>query len=432
MKCNPCVFRLVSHPTTLDGLRTRSDRTMRTSWALAALSLSMLLSSLGAGIANVALPAISQAFDAPFGQIQWVVSGYLLAMTAAVVGAGRLGDRLGRRRLLLVGVTLFSVASLLCAVAPTLPLLVAARALQGIGAAFMTALAMALVGDTVAGARTGSALGLLGTMSAVGTALGPSLGGVLIASGGWRAPFLAVVPLALLALGFAYRHVPAPAGVTRSPTAAARGRGAKHSISIALWRGLAMTTLVSTVVMSTLVVGPFYLSTVLSLDIASIGLILSAGPIVAALSGVPAGRAVDRFGTQRTIVAGLAAMVLGCVALAALPMAGIASYVSAIAVLTSGYALFQAGNNTSIMRAIEPARRGVVSGQLSLARNLGLVAGASLMGGLFAATGMRSTFAVAAVLVLGALAIAKPRMSPEPVRTRSSPPSRTSPSTPRA
>jgi MFS family permease len=122
--------------------------------------------------------------------VQWVVLAYLLAITTLVVGVGRLGDMLGRRRLLLAGMALFTAASMLCALAPTLWLLIAARAVQGLGAAVMMALTMALVGETVPKARTGSAMGLLGTVSAIGTALGPSLGGALIAAFGWQAIFL--------------------------------------------------------------------------------------------------------------------------------------------------------------------------------------------------------------------------------------------------
>ena len=183
-------------------------RTPSVRWALAGLSLSMLLSSLGTSIANVGLPTLAQAFNASFQDVQWVVLAYLLAITTLIVSVGRLGDIIGRRRLLLAGIVLFTVASLLCGAAPTLWLLIAARAAQGLGAAIMMALTMAFVGETVPKARTGSAMGLLGTMSAIGTALGPSLGGVLIAALGWRAIFLVNVPLGLLAFLLAYRHLP--------------------------------------------------------------------------------------------------------------------------------------------------------------------------------------------------------------------------------
>src|SRR4030088_2417510 len=186
-----------------------AERTPSVRWALASLSLSMLLASLGTSIANVALPTLAQAFSASFQEVQWIVLAYLLTITALIVRAGRLGVITGRRRLLLAGIFLFTTASVLCGLAPTLWLLIAARAAQGVGAAIMMALTMAFVGETVPKQQTGSAMGLLGTMSAIGTALGPSLGGVLIAGLGWRALFLVNVPLGIVAFLLAYRYLPA-------------------------------------------------------------------------------------------------------------------------------------------------------------------------------------------------------------------------------
>src|SRR5882672_5007403 len=184
-------------------------------WALVSLCLSMLLSSLGTSIANVGLPTMARTFDASFQEVQWVVLAYLLAITTLIVSVGRLGDITGRRRLLLAGILLFTVASVLCGVAPTLWLLIAARAAQGLGATIMMALTMAFVGETVPKAKTGSAMGLLGTMSAIGTALGPSLGGVLIAGLGWRAIFLVNVPLGVLTFVLAYRTLPVDRPIDR-------------------------------------------------------------------------------------------------------------------------------------------------------------------------------------------------------------------------
>ena len=117
--------------------------------ALASLALAMLLSSLGTSVANVGLPTFVRAFDASFQSVQWVVLAYLLAVTALVVPAGRLGDMFGRRRLMLVGIATFTAASRACAAAPALAWLVAARACQGFGAALLLALTMALVGEAV-------------------------------------------------------------------------------------------------------------------------------------------------------------------------------------------------------------------------------------------------------------------------------------------
>jgi EmrB/QacA subfamily drug resistance transporter len=442
--------------------------------ALAGLSLSMLLSSLGISIANVGLPTFAVAFSASFQEVQWVVLSYLLAITTLIVSAGRLGDMIGRRRLLLTGIVIFTVASALCGAAPTLWLLIAARAAQGLGAAIMMALTMAFIGETVPKERTGSAMGLLGTMSAIGTALGPSLGGVLIAGSSWRAIFLINVPLGLLTFLLAYRALPADRvksdrvafdkvgtlllALTLSAYALAMtmGRGnfgtlnialllaavvgagvflrvearaASPLIRLAMFRdavlsaGLATSALVSTVMMATLVVGPFYLSRALGLNAALVGMVLSVGPLVAALTGVPAGRIADRLGPQRMTIAGLAGMAVGCFALSVVPVAfGIPGYIAPLAVLTASYALFQTANNTAVMADIRADQRGVVSGMLNLSRNLGLVTGASVLGAVFAfasaaadiatansvavATGMRITFAVAGVLIIAAMAIA--------------------------
>ncbi|MER8182341.1 MFS transporter [Kitasatospora sp. NPDC094015] len=467
---------LAARPDDAPAVRTARTPTERL--ALAGLSLSMLLSSLGTSIANVALPALGQAFGASFQQVQWIVLAYLLGVTTLIVSVGRLGDLTGRRRLLVAGITLFTVASVLCGVAPSLWLLIAARAAQGLGAAVMMALTMAFVGETVPKERTGSAMGLLGAMSAVGTALGPSLGGALLSGLGWRAVFLVAAPLGLLTLLLTHRHLPADRRAERTGdrvrldgtgtlllalalaayalamtighgrfgvlnlallVAAAAGiavfvrveaRAAAPLIRPAMFRdrrlsaSLAMSTLVSTVMMATLVVGPFYLARTLGLGAAAVGLALSVGPVVAALTGVPAGRIADRFGTGRTTALGLTAITAGALVLAVTPAsAGLAGYLAPLVVVTAGYAVFQTANNTAVMAEVPAERRGVVSGLLNLSRNLGLVTGASVMGAVFAlasaapdvgtagpaavATGMRVTFAVAAVLVLAALALAR-------------------------
>jgi MFS family permease len=191
----------------------------------------------------------------------------------------------------------------------------------------------------------------------------------------------------------------------------------------ALRAGLAMSVLVSTVAMATLVVGPFYLARALGLDAARVGIVMSVGPLVAALTGVPAGRIVDRFGAARITIVGLVGAGSGSLILSIVPPTlGIAGYVIPLAILTAGYALFQTANNTAVMQDVPPDRRGVVSGLLNLSRNLGLVTGASAMGAVFAiasattdvatalpaavASGMQVTFAVATALIAVALAIA--------------------------
>ncbi|HNA87240.1 MAG: MFS transporter [Nitrospira sp.] len=449
------------------------EQTASIRWILAALSLSILLSSIGTSIANVSLPTLAQAFGASFQQVQWVVLAYLLAITTMVVSVGRLGDLVGRRRLLMLGVLVFTTASALCGSAPTLGLLIAARAAQGLGAAIMMALTMAFVGETVPQARVGRAMGLLGTMSAAGTALGPSLGGLLIAACGWPAIFLINVPLGLTILLLIHRYLPVD-GIRRQvlqrrfdvmgtlllaltlaayALAMTVGRGNLGTrnigllitafigiglfvlaerrarsplIRLAMFRqaslraNLAMSLLVSTVMMATLVVGPFYLSHTLGLGAGWLGLVLSVGPLCAAMAGVLAGRLVDDLGTHRMIRMGLSGIVIGCVLLSVIPASqGAMGYMLPIVVLTIGYALFQTANNTAVMMDVHPDQRGVISGLLNLSRNLGLITGASVMGALFTyasgtsdittasseavATGMQITFAMAGLLIFIAL-----------------------------
>jgi len=436
----------------------------------------MLLSSLGISIPNVALPTLAQAFSASFQEVQWIIIAYLLAMTIMIVSVGRIGDIVGHRLVLLVGISLFTLASILCGVAPTLWILMGGRVVQGIGAAILMALTVALVRETVPKEKTGSAMGLLGTMSAIGTALGPSLGGVLIAGPGWRAIFFIMAPLGILNFFLSLHYLPVHGqkaksyrngfdrmgtlllGLTLAAYALAVTVGGGHFdrlnmalllaavlggtlfvfrearvasplIPLAAFRNallsasLAMNAVVSTVMMATLVIGPFYLSRTLGLNDALVGIVMSIGPIISTLSGVPAGRIVDRWGAACTVIVGLIEMVAGSFALSVLPaMLGIVGYIAAIAILTPGYQLFQAANNTAVMMDVHPNQRGVISGLLSLSRNLGLITGASVMGAVFAfasktnditmappevvAIGMQITFAAAAILIVVALATA--------------------------
>lgn len=434
----------------------------------------MLLPSLGTSIANIALPTLTHVFDANFQQIQWVVLSFLLATTTLVVSAGRLGDVFGRRRLLIVGVALFTAGSTAGAAAPNLWILIAARAIQGIGAAAMLTLTVAFVGQTVPKERTGSAMGLLGTMSAVGTALGPSLGGLLIAGFGWQAIFLINIPLGILAIVLAKHHLPVdeaqgkPAQLDHQGTftlaltlaayalamtlgnacfsalniallmAAAAGialfihierRAASPLVRLTMFRdrrltlSLVMSAFVSTVLMATLVVGPFYLSQGLLLSTGVVGLVMSVGPAVAALTAAPAGRLVDRYGPQAMSMGALVGLAAGCSSLVVVPASfGIIGYLTPIVLITGSYAVFQAANNTGVMADVLQDRRGVVSGLLTLSRNLGLITGASALGTVFATAsgssngvhvapeaivaGMHTTFAMAAVLIFASLAVA--------------------------
>ncbi|HEX5785808.1 MAG TPA: MFS transporter [Burkholderiaceae bacterium] len=416
------------HPASAGTSSPAADR-----GAVAGLALSMLLASLGTSIANIALPTLAGAFAVPFSQVQTIVVAYLAGLTIAVFIAGHWGDRQGLKPMLLVGLLLFATGALLCAVAPNLGFLIGARGLQGVGAAFLMTLSMALMRETASPAHMGRAMGLLGTVSALGTALGPSMGGVLLSMAGWSSIFWVQVPVALVAMVLVFRCLPASAvkgGAPGAPWRSLLHRG--------LGAPLLVNVMVAAVMMTTLLVGPFYLGIGLGLKDAQVGFVMSVGPVISIFGGVLAGQRVDAWGSPRVLALGLALLACGGFLLSVMPgWLGVAGYVLAIVVLTPGYQLFQAANNTATLADVPQDQRGAVSGLLGLSRNIGLIAGASLMGAVFAfgagtadfvhaspvamERGLRLTFALAGAMML--LALVMSLVSGSRVRRLKPPPS---------
>jgi MFS family permease len=303
----------------------------------------------------------------------------------------------------------------------------------------------------------------------VGTALGPSLGGVLIAAFGWPSvfatmalagvgalllatwtlpgnlpvirqwPSLDLPGIVLLALSLGAYALATTLDANTSVRAAlavgsvlgliafvaVEAQAASPLIQLHLLRnaelssGLLALGLVSAILMATLVVGPFYLSDALGLGPVATGLVMTVGPGIVALVGVPAGQLVDRLGSPTVTFTGLSGVVLGSGLMSWLPgHFGVGDYIVSLALITMGYALFQVANNAAVMSTATADRRGVTSALLALARNLGLVTGASAMGALFTMgphtagilgpaageAGLRLTFPAAASL--GGLALA--------------------------
>lgn len=171
---------------------------------LAATILASSLAFIDGSVVNVGLPAIRASFGAGAGDLQWVINAYLLPLSALLLLGGAAGDRFGRRNLLVIGTVIFAVASLACAVAPSLPWLLAGRALQGLGAALLMPNSLAILGASFSGAARGRAIGTWAAMGAVAGAVGPVLGGWLIDTVGWRSIFLINLPLAAGAIALAY------------------------------------------------------------------------------------------------------------------------------------------------------------------------------------------------------------------------------------
>lgn len=175
---------------------------------LAATVLGSGMAQLDATVVNVALPAIGRDLSADVGPLQLVVSAYSVTLAALILLAGALGDRAGRRRVFVVGVVWFAVASAACATAPTAGVLIAARALQGIGGALLTPGSLAIIEAAFVRADRAKAIGAWSALGGVAAAIGPLLGGYLVEALSWRAIFLINVPLGALVAWLALRHVP--------------------------------------------------------------------------------------------------------------------------------------------------------------------------------------------------------------------------------
>jgi EmrB/QacA subfamily drug resistance transporter len=187
-------------------------------WILFVAVLGSGMAFLDGTVVNVALPRIGEDLDASTSALQWVLNGYLLTLASLILLGGSLGDRYGRRGIFVIGVAVFTVASVLCAAAPTVEILIVARLLQGIGGALLTPGSLAMIEASFRPQDRAPAIGAWSGLGGVATALGPLLGGYLVEAVSWRAVFVINVPLGLLVMALATRHVPE----TRDPTATGR------------------------------------------------------------------------------------------------------------------------------------------------------------------------------------------------------------------
>lgn len=184
-------------------------------WVLVAAVLGSGLAGIDATVVNVALPALGRDLHAGFADLQWTINSYALTLAALILLGGSLGDRFGRRRVFLVGVVWFALASALCALSPTIQVLIAARALQGVGGALLTPGSLAMISASFVDGDRAKAIGAWSGFGGMASAVGPFLGGYLVAGPGWRWIFLINLPLAAVVVLVSRRHVPE----TRDPLA---------------------------------------------------------------------------------------------------------------------------------------------------------------------------------------------------------------------
>ncbi len=415
--------------------------------ALIAILVGVALSTLDTAIANTALPAIAADLQAPAATSIWVINAYQLAVVATLLPFAALGDLVGPRRIFIGGLTFFTAASLLCTLANTLPLLAAARALQGIGAGALMSVNIALIRQIYPPERLGRGVGLNALVAGVGFTLGPAVASLVLSVASWPWLFGINVPLGLLALALAWPSLPKSArrghgfdpvaaaltAVTFAALILALGAAAQREAFILVLSPLAVTLVAGfallrrqaghpapmlpvdllrrpmfalstvTAMASFAAQGlafvslPFYFEEVLHRDPISTGFLMMSWPIIVALAAPLAGRLSDRHPPGLLGGVGLSILCLGMVSLALLPAEPqTLDIVLRMAVCGAGFGFFQSPNLRALMSSAPPERSGGASGVIGMARLLGQTTGAALVALCFGLAGVHgSTWALA-------------------------------------
>jgi EmrB/QacA subfamily drug resistance transporter len=401
---------------------------------LAICSMSLLIVGLDVTIVNVALPAIQRSFHSTLADMQWTVDAYTLVLASLLMLAGSTADRLGRRRVFQAGLVLFLLGSLLCALAPSLELLIAFRVVQAIGGAMLSPVAMSIVRNVFEDPRErAQAIGVFAAMFGISMALGPVLGGSLVSAISWRAIFLVNLPVGLAAIALTAMFVPEsraprprridPVGQALVIVALAAltygiiegGRVGFDAVGIVLVLALALGSVAALVLyelrrrepllemrfftsapfagamaiavcLSVALGGFLFMSTLYLQDVRGLS------PVTAGLYMLPtatmmivfapiSGRLVGRFGARPSMVAGgLAVLASGLMLTGLAPDTSVPFLLSAYAVFGLGFALVSPPIANTAVSGMPPAQAGVAAAVATTGRQVGITLGVAVLG----------------------------------------------------
>ena len=434
--------------------------------AIASVLVALVLVVLDAAIANVALPTIARSLHVTPAQSVWVVTAYQIALVMALLPCGALGESIGYRKVFTTGVAIFTGASALCAFSPSLPWLVAARFIQGLGGAAVMSLALALIRFVVPHERVGAAIGWNALTVALSSAAGPTIGASILAGLSWPWLFAVNLPVGAVAL-LATRALPDVAGSARRldlisvalnagtfaclvvgaellparPVLAVVLAAAAAACLIALVRREApqaaplipldllgshsfrVSVIASVCCFAGQTIGmvalPFYLQHGLRQSALMTGLYITPWPLSVAVVAPITGRLSDRLPSAWLCAIGGVALALGLAAISLWPSRdGPASLIPLVVLCGLGFGLFQAPNNRNMLLAAPRARSGAAGGMQGTARLVGQTTGAVIMTLLFTLvsldTAPRIGLAIGAALTLASGLVSTLRASPTP------------------
>lgn len=404
---------------------------------LAAVAASTILATIDASIVNVAFPTLVDELGTSFNIIQWVALGYMLTIATLTMGMSRLGDVVGKKKLFVTGIVVFTVASAACGLVPNVSWLIGFRVLQAVGAVLILALGAAILVEAFPPSERGKSLGWIGSTVSIGIITGPVLGGLLISSFSWRAIFFINIPVGIVSSYMALRFVPKtapPRGQRFDIAGAVLMSTALFSLSLALTLGqdagfgspsiliafaVSLLSAVAFVLVelkvespmiqlrlfrspvltvsvvsgfltysclaATFFLLPFYLEGVLEFEVGQVGLLLGAAPLMVGLVSPISGTLSDRLGIRRLTLFGLVLIAVSYIGFVTFDVDTTALHYLLIAVpLGVGVGVFNSPNNSAIMGSVPPEYMGIGGGLLTITRLLGQITGVAVLGSIWA------------------------------------------------